>query len=181
MVCNQGSPLVFNFSLSLFNYLIIMTITILTSIISIFSVAQSQMTFAFADLSVLASRAQDNSSEKQIVIDRPLTLAEYVGNYFADAPVLTKVAWCESNFRHLTSDGSVLRGVRNKADIGIMQINELYHREKAKELGMDLDSLDGNLRYARYLYEKEGLQPWKASAACWKKTSADIAMTAVSG
>ena len=48
-----------------------------------------------------------------------------------------------------------------------MQINTLYHGEKAENLGLDLMVIGDNMAYARYLYEKEGTKPWKSSATCW--------------
>jgi hypothetical protein len=53
-----------------------------------------------------------------------------------------------------------------------MQINAHFHEDDAMELGYDIDTLEGNTAYGRYLYEKYGLRPWSASAPCWKKTTA---------
>lgn len=91
-----------------------------------------------------------------------------VSDYFADVPELVSVARCESHFRQFDKSGRVLRGVVNRGDIGVMQINEYYHGEKADELGYDLYTIDGNLAYARFLYEHEGLTPWLSSSKCWK-------------
>jgi hypothetical protein len=106
------------------------------------------------------------------------TLAPYVRDYFSDVPVLVEIARCESTFRHLGKDGDVLRGIVNRADLGVMQINELYHGERAKKLGFDLHTIEGNLAYARFLYEREGVQPWSSSAKCWSKTTAYKTLTA---
>jgi hypothetical protein len=108
--------------------------------------------------------------EKKLDEYKPITLEAYVREYFADEPILVEIAKCESTFRHFDKDGSVLRGKINKSDIGIMQINEFYHGNQAKELGLDLYSLEGNLIFAKYLYEKYGVQPWQSSASCWKKS-----------
>lgn len=91
-----------------------------------------------------------------------------VSEYFADVPELVNVARCESHFRQFDKDGRVLRGVVNKGDLGVMQINEYYHGEKAEELGYDLYTIEGNLSYARFLYNHEGLTPWSSSSKCWK-------------
>ena len=95
------------------------------------------------------------------------TVEEYVQLYFADTPILTAIAECESHFRHYDAYGNVIRGVENPRDVGVMQINEYFHLETANELGMNVYSLEGNVSYARYLYEREGTTPWKASSACW--------------
>ena len=101
------------------------------------------------------------------VANNPITLEEYVRDYFADSPALAEVAKCEYRFRHFDARG-VLRGDYDYNDIGVMQINERYHAERAKKLGLDIKTLEGNLVYAKWLYEKEGLQPWASSGKCWK-------------
>lgn len=101
------------------------------------------------------------------VADNPITLETYVRDYFADNPVLAEIAKCESRFRHYDAYG-ILRGDYDRNDIGVMQINERYHAERAKKLGFDIKTLEGNLGYAKWLYEKEGLQPWASSGRCWK-------------
>lgn len=95
-----------------------------------------------------------------------------VREYFRDIPVMAQVARCESTFRHTLADGSVLRGRVDNDDLGVMQINLRYHATQAEELGIDLYDIEGNLAYARYLYEKKGTQPWNASAPCWNRTIA---------
>lgn len=79
---------------------------------------------------------------------------------------LIDVARCESTFRQFNDDGTVLRGVKDKRDVGVMQINEYYNGDEAKRLGFDIYTLDGNVGYAKYLYGKRGLKPWKASWNC---------------
>ncbi len=92
---------------------------------------------------------------------------EIVHVYWSDAPIMRSVAWCESRLRQFDNDGNPIRGEINSGDIGVMQINEYYHRETAQKLGYDIDTLEGNLGYARYLYEREGVRPWNSSAKCW--------------
>ncbi len=100
----------------------------------------------------------------------PQTLEEYVREYYEEDPILVEIARCESQFRHLNEDGTVLRGVVNNQDVGVMQINLYYHAEDAEKMGHDLSSLEGNLAYAKALYEKKGTNPWSASKPCWGKT-----------
>ena len=92
-----------------------------------------------------------------------------VREYFADIPIMIKIAHCESTFRHHLSDGSVLRGYVDSADTGVMQINTRYHQHTANQLGLDLKDIYDNMAYARYLYERQGTQPWNASAPCWSR------------
>ena|SRR3990167_10105423 len=83
------------------------------------------------------------------------------------SPILGKIAYCESRNRHFNEKGEVLRGVVNPKDIGLFQINEFYHGDKAKELGLDIYTEEGNIAYAKWLYEEQGLSPWKWSRDCW--------------
>ncbi len=103
------------------------------------------------------------------------SVKEYVSTYFADAPIMVAIAQCESRFMQFNSDGSVHRGEINDQDVGVMQINEYYHAEVAKKLGLNLYSIQGNVAYGRYLYDKEGTKPWNSSKPCWGKSAAHLA------
>ncbi len=105
----------------------------------------------------------------------PLTIETRVRDYFKDTPLLIEIAYCESRFRQYGKDGDVLRGEVVPEDIGVMQINEYFHKDAALKLGFDIYSLEGNLAYAKWLYEKEGSQPWKPSAKCWAKQGNELA------
>lgn len=87
--------------------------------------------------------------------------------YFSDLPIMQKIAYCESRNRQFAEDGSVFRGVVNTKDVGIFQINEKYHLSDSKKMGLSIDTIDGNMKYARHLYESQGTQPWSASRPCW--------------
>lgn len=108
-----------------------------------------------------------SQSEQFVRLENPETLGVYVREYFSDTPILADIAWCESRMRHFGEDGKIFRGKANPNDVGVMQINTGFHSEDAKELGIDLYSLSGNLAYAKHLYEKEGTKPWRASKPCW--------------
>ena len=90
-----------------------------------------------------------------------------VRSYFRDIPIMIEVARCESTFRHELADGSILQGRVDPADTGVMQINKRYHQATAAAMELNLDDLYDNMAYARHLYEKQGTQPWSASAPCW--------------
>jgi hypothetical protein len=94
---------------------------------------------------------------------------------FPNAPIMTDIARCESKFRQYTDAGNPLRGGLGGAMIGVFQIHETVHRTFAKSLGMDIDTLDGNLAYAKYLYDREGTNPWISSFGCWGASVADAA------
>lgn len=92
-----------------------------------------------------------------------------VREYYKEHPLLIDIAHCESRFIQFDADGSVHRGKINNKDVGVMQINEFYHLEKSKSMGMDIYTLEGNLEYGLYLFETQGSQPWSASSPCWAK------------
>lgn len=126
-----------------------------------------------------SGKAEDTATTK---ISKPVNpnigIESKVREYFSDLPIMAEVSKCESRYRQFSADGSILRGVVNGQDVGVMQINEYYHLKRAKKLGMDVRTLEGNLDYARLLYEEEGTRPWKASAPCWMKSDVAKAMYA---
>ena len=109
------------------------------------------------------------------VVPQSQSVEEYVREYFADEPVLAEIARCESHFRQYDSSGATLRGELVKEDVGIMQINEYFHSKQAEKLNLDLLTIEGNLAYGKYLFEKEGTKPWSASAPCWEKAAKVLA------
>jgi hypothetical protein len=127
----------------------------------------------FSNLNVpdAALNAELGNTEAIETIEAPLTTQEKVEQYFSDLPIMVDVARCESHYIHLNKDGTIRRGRANSYDVGVMQINEQYHLKTSKRLGYDIYSLEGNMAYARYLYEKEGARPWMASSPCWAKYS----------
>jgi len=93
----------------------------------------------------------------------------FVEDYFADIPIMSKIAYCESRNRHLDKKGDILKGEITPLDRGVMQVNLYYHEETARKMGLDLHNIDDNVAYARYLYEKSGAKPWMSSSHCWSK------------
>lgn len=91
----------------------------------------------------------------------------YVRASYADEPVLIDIASCESNFRQFDETGQVLRGRVNKGDVGVMQINEKYHADEAVKMDLNIYTIEGNMAFAKHLYEKYGTDPWSSSAPCW--------------
>jgi len=116
--------------------------------------------------------------EEVVVVTRELAVGrteELVREYFRDIPIMAEVARCESTFRHTLADGSVLRGVVDNRDTGVMQINTFYHQVTADSLDLDLEDFYHNMAYARNLYERQGTQPWSASRPCWGKSQLAMA------
>lgn len=114
-------------------------------------------------------RLASHTVHQPVVAERqsPRSAEAKVREYFSDIPVMVDIAFCESTFRHQQADGTVLRGHVDGADTGVMQINTRYHQRTADALGLNLENIYDNMAYARHLYERQGTQPWNASAPCW--------------
>jgi len=80
---------------------------------------------------------------------------------------MTRIAGCESGFRQFDNQGNVLRGVVNPLDVGIFQINEYYHLTTAQEYGINIYTSEGNIDFAKMLYDSQGTTPWNWSKSCW--------------
>ncbi|MFZ2886527.1 MAG: peptidoglycan-binding domain-containing protein [Minisyncoccia bacterium] len=96
-----------------------------------------------------------------------------VREYFAATPVMIEIARCESKFRQYADSGNPLMGGYGGAMVGVFQVHSTVHANFAESLGMDVYTLDGNLEYAKYLYEREGTNPWISSFPCWNTTDVD--------
>jgi hypothetical protein len=102
---------------------------------------------------------------------------DFVRLTYQDKPVLIEIAECESTFRHWDPETGEPLSNPNSSATGAMQLMASYHREPASNLGWDIDTLEGNLAYAEYLYDTEGVTPWDASRKCWEsKGSANMAL-----
>lgn len=86
---------------------------------------------------------------------------------FADAPAMISIARCESKFTQFGKGGTALHGGYAGKMVGIFQIYSDIHATYAKGLGMDIYTTEGNMAYARYLYQTEGTKPWLSSFPCW--------------
>ncbi len=96
--------------------------------------------------------------------------------YFADMPLMVVVAKCESGGgingspRQFGPDGSYLKGKQVSADTGVLQVNKTYHQARSEKLGYDIETLAGNMAYARLLQKEQGYWPWISSWPCWGKS-----------
>jgi hypothetical protein len=104
-----------------------------------------------------------------VAMPQAQTVKEYVEIYFADAPLMIDIARCESRFRQFDKNGDILKNPTSSA-IGIFQIMSSLHKASGAKMDMDINSVEGNLEYARYLYETEGTKPWASSKGCWGET-----------
>ncbi len=96
-----------------------------------------------------------------------ISVEDSVRNYFKDVPVMIEIARCESKFIQYEADGSPLYGGWLNGMVGVFQLFERVHLSGAKTLGFDIDTLEGNLAYAKHLYDTSGTKPWNSSKACW--------------
>jgi hypothetical protein len=112
----------------------------------------------------------------------PQSVEELVRQYFADTPVMVDIARCESKFRQFADSGNPFWGGYLGKMIGIFQIYSDIHASSAAELGFDLTTVEGNLGYARHLYDESGTDPWLSSIGCWGGTpsaEASVVQTSV--
>lgn len=90
-------------------------------------------------------------------------------------PELVPICACESSFhgawwdmpRHF-ENGRVLMNYSGNDDIGMCQINISVYGETARRLGYDLETVEGNINFSNWLFEREGSAPWYHSESCWR-------------
>ena len=83
--------------------------------------------------------------------------------------MLMKICRAESGGKQFKADGHVLRGKITPSDIGFCQINETYWNDKARDMGIDIYTEQGNKDMAIYIFNNYGEQPWSASKDTWSK------------
>ncbi len=132
--------------------------------------------------SIALALAALNVSGAAVTLPAPMpvvqTVEEYVRDYFniTHTPILAEIAKCESQFRQFDKNGDILKNGMGSSAIGIMQIMSSVHDDTAENLDIDIRSIEGNLAYAQYLYDKhermygDGTLPWKSSKACWGRS-----------
>lgn len=123
------------------------------------AVATTSMTSATTTASSTITIATTTATTTPVV-QNPVMIEKRVREYFADVPVMIEIARCESKFRQFTDSGSVLRGGGSGGMIGIFQFYEIVHAQAALVLGFDITTVEGNIGYARHLYEQSGTKPW---------------------
>jgi hypothetical protein len=97
------------------------------------------------------------------------------GQIWANYALLKHITSCESwgdpnkEPRQFNASGTVLHGNPNPQDIGLGQINLPTWGAKAKELGFDLYTYDGNLAMSKWIFDHYDAKPWTYSKGCWGK------------
>lgn len=97
------------------------------------------------------------------------TVRAAVEREFGADSVMVRVAACESQYRQFGADGKPLPGAKDPDDTGVFQINKRFgHLGLAAKMGLDFNTLAGNIAFARYLYDANGTSDWLASRGCWE-------------
>ena len=81
---------------------------------------------------------------------------------FSDMPDMITIAQCESGFRQFGPNGSPLRGGSGRQYVGIFQIGYNLHNQRALSMAYDINTVEGNIAYARHMYFASGTNPWKS-------------------
>jgi len=127
------------------------------SLTFLFLLVVTFLIFCFVPITVAITEIPSNKSTKNIASSTVKSVPK----------ILQNISWCESKNRQFNTDGSVYRGSINPKDVGKYQINEFYHLEASKKLGMDIYTEEGNEAYALWLYQHDGTTPWNWSKGCW--------------
>ncbi len=107
-------------------------------------------------------------------VHTPIQIETKVRADFADIPVMIDIARCESKFRQFTDAGNVFRGGAGNQMIGVFQFYESIHKASALALGFDMATVEGNLGYARHLYQAQGTTPWRECVPTTPTTDANL-------
>lgn len=96
----------------------------------------------------------------------PQSIEQLILEQFPQDPVMVLVARAESGLRQFDKNGNVIVN-KETNDRGLFQINYRYHGKTAEKMGLDIDTLEGNIAYTKYLLRTQGLNAWSASAHNW--------------
>lgn len=112
---------------------------------------------------------QTTQTKKEVKIEvvynwTPERIEKEVARVFPDAPIMLKVMRCEGGY-----DIDAYNATNNSHDKGLFQVSTKYHGEEVKRLGLDMNDPIDNLKFARILYDRNGLGDWQASKKCWSK------------
>lgn len=94
---------------------------------------------------------------------------EVIKEVEAPAPVMDRIAKCESNNSHYKNGQVLIKpNVNGTVDIGRYQVNSVWNK-KATEMGLDLTKEADNKTFAMWIYKNRGTQDWYSSVNCWSK------------
>lgn len=88
--------------------------------------------------------------------------------YGIDEVLARRIISCESQiYKRAKNENLDKNGNVWSSDHGYWQINDFYHEESAKKMGLDIYNWQDNLEYGAYLMKIQGTAPWSASRYCW--------------
>jgi hypothetical protein len=140
---------------------------------SLYGSGQAEKHIENMDMKTEPQAVQATAMNISLFTQNPKGMEAYIRAAVGEDQILVDIARCESSFRQFDTNGDLIRGKANSADVGVMQINEKYQGPTAKKLGYDIYTVEGNVAYAKHLYEEQGSAPWSASSKCW--SSPDLA------
>jgi hypothetical protein len=108
--------------------------------------------------------AEPKAEEVPIEAPKPLTVEDKVLLAFPDAPVMLKVAYCESG-NNCKAPINPLAKNPNSSASGVFQI--IKGTWKAYGCTGDVLNADDNIACAKKIYADSGTTPWNASRAGW--------------
>ena len=79
---------------------------------------------------------------------------------------VASIIWCESRFNENVIGLNKKNGKVWSKDIGLMQINNIFHQKIAINMGYDIYNPEEGLIYGLFLLKTEGIKHWSASAQC---------------
>lgn len=151
-----------------FNYMIELTTGAVFLLASVYGSGQTAPATNPASLDATTTQIEATSTTvTESSFTDPKAIEAYVRKEYANEPILIDVARCESTYRQFDQNGQIIRGRVNHQDVGVMQINEKYHADEAVKMGLNIYTVEGNVAFGKYLYDKYGTQPWNSSAPCW--------------
>ena len=82
--------------------------------------------------------------------------------------IIRKIISCESQNNPLaTNENKDKNGKVWSVDYSYFQINDYFHKETMKSLGLEITNPWDNLEYGFMLIDKGGFRFWEASKKCW--------------
>ncbi len=87
--------------------------------------------------------------------------------FFANDPVMPKIAACESSLRHALPNGNV-HVSEDGEDVGAFQLRLKVHAPELARHGLDPARFEDNVAYATHIFRRDGLRHWNSSRTCWE-------------
>jgi len=118
---------------------------------------------------VEVSEEKENITQPEPVLGSTEYIEATIRDTFPEEPVImVSISKCESGLMQFRKDGVVVKSPTD--DYGVMQIHKPIWEKKSRELGLDIMTIDGNIKMARHIYEVQGLTAWTTyKNGCYKQ------------